>query len=90
MRRHSRELIEAFAELGATNIAVFGSVARGDDRPDSDVDLLVDVDASVGLFKLMRMKTKAETVLGRSVDIVPRGGLKAEVAKSAVEDEVPL
>lgn len=74
VRHHSRELIEAFAELGATNVAVFGSVARGDDRPDSGVDLLVDVDESVGLFKLMRMKAKAEILLGRSVDVVPRDG----------------
>lgn len=90
VRRHATELVEEFARLGATNVSVFGSVARGNDRPDSDVDLLVDVGASVGLFKLMQMKAKAEELLGRTVDVIPRDGLKAEVARSAAKDEVPL
>lgn len=90
VRRHAKELVEAFAQLGASNVSVFGGVARGDDRPDSDIDLLVDVDASVGLFKLMRMVTLAEELLGRTVDVIPRDGLKDEGARSATRDEVPL
>ena len=39
-----REILDLGARHGARNIRVFGSVARGDDRPDSDVDLLVDVE----------------------------------------------
>lgn len=90
VRRHATELVEEFARLGATNVSVFGSVARGNGRPDSDVDLLVDVGASVGLFNLMHMKAKAEELLGRTVDVIPRDGLKVEVARSAAKDEVPL
>jgi predicted nucleotidyltransferase len=90
VRRHAEELTDSFAELGASNISVFGSVARGDDGTDSDIDLLVDLDPSVGLFNLMRMGTLAEELLGRAVDVVPRDGLKNEVAASAARDEVPL
>lgn len=90
VRQHSKELTDSFAELGASNISVFGSVARGDDGPDSDIDLLVDLDPSVGLFNLMRMGTLAEELLGRAVDVVPRDGLKKEVAASAAKDEAPL
>lgn len=90
VRRHAKELTDSFAELGASNISVFGSVARGDDGTDSDIDLLVDLDPSVGLFNLMRMGTLAEELLGRAVDVVPRDGLKNEVAASAARDEVPL
>lgn len=90
VRAHSAELITKFAELGGHNIAVFGSVARGDDRADSDVDMLVDIDESVGLFKLMKMRSIAERILGREVDLVPRNGLKAAVSETAMLDEVPL
>jgi predicted nucleotidyltransferase len=57
-------LRESFATLGATNIAVFGSVARREERDDSDIDLLVDLDANVGLFALLRMRRIAEQLLG--------------------------
>ncbi|KAB1950056.1 XRE family transcriptional regulator [Brevibacterium linens ATCC 9172] len=90
VRTHSAELIAKLAELGGHNISVFGSVARGDDRPDSDVDLLIDIDDSVGLFKLMKMRSVAERILGREVDLIPRNGLKASVSETALLDEVPL
>src|SRR5699024_8428338 len=79
VRTHSAELIAKLAELGGHNISVFGSVARGDDRPDSDVDLLIDIDDTVGLFTLMKMRSVAERILGREVDLIPRNGLKASV-----------
>lgn len=90
VRTHSAELIAKLAELGGHNISVFGSVARGDDRPDSDVDLLIDIDDSVGLFTLMKMRSVAERILGREVDLIPRNGLKASVSETALLDEVPL
>jgi predicted nucleotidyltransferase len=43
VRARRRELVEVAASHGASNLRVFGSVARGDDRPDSDVDLLADL-----------------------------------------------
>jgi hypothetical protein len=54
----------------ANRVRVFGSVARGDDRPDSDIDLLVDFDPDSSLFDLMRMARELE------VDVVSTGGLK--------------
>lgn len=90
VQKHSKELTAGFARLGATNVSVFGSVARGDDRPGSDIDLLVDIDESVGHFKLMRMKTLAEGILGCAVEVIPRQGLKDEVARAVTRDEVPL
>lgn len=90
VRQHAKKLTASFAELGASNISVFGSVARGDDGPDSDIDLLVDLDPSVGMFSLMRMVTLAEELLGRAVDVVPRDGLEKEVAASAARDEISL
>lgn len=55
--------------LGVTRIALFGSFARDEARPDSDVDLLVVFDHPVGLFEFMDVQTHLSTLLGRRVDL---------------------
>lgn len=60
----------------ANRVRLFGSVARGDDGPDSDIDLLVDFDLDSSLFDLMQMTRELEELLGHSVDVVSAGGLK--------------
>jgi uncharacterized protein len=60
----------------AIRVRLFGLAARGDDRPDSDIDLLVDFDEDSSLFDLMRMSRELEALLGRAVDVVSAGGLK--------------
>lgn len=87
VRQRRRELVTAAGAHGATNLRVFGSVARGADRVDSDVDLLVDLPTSVGLLGLGRLQDDLESVLeGIRVDLVPAGDLKAEV-RDRVEGE---
>ncbi|MFN3220061.1 MAG: nucleotidyltransferase domain-containing protein [Acidimicrobiales bacterium] len=61
------------AAHGGSNVRVFGSVARGDARPDSDVDLLIDAAPGTGLFELGAMEDELEDALGRSVDVVTSG-----------------
>lgn len=59
----------------ASRVRLFGSVARGDDRPDSDIDLLVDFAPESSLFDLMRMTRELEELLGHPVDVVsPQAG----------------
>lgn len=84
------ELKAGLAPLGATNLAVFGSVARGEEREDSDVDLLVDLDVNVGLFAMLRMRGVAEQILGRPVDIVPRSGLKDDLVAVVRREAIAL
>ncbi len=83
-------LRRAFAKLGAHNIRLFGSVARGDDGPQSDIDLLVDVEPNVGLFALGKMRSEAERILGTPVDIVPANSLKPDVAERVLAEAIPL
>ena len=72
-----REQVLAIASRHhASRVRLFGSAARGDDRPDSDIDLLVDFDENSSLFDLMRMSRELEALLGRAVDVVSAGGLK--------------
>ncbi len=90
LRLRGDALRRLLADFGASNVEVFGSVARGDDGPDSDVDLLVDFAPTVGMFDIVRMQAAAEALLERPVDIVPRGELKGEVAEAVLREAVPL
>ena len=56
-------------------VAVFGSVARGDETPASDIDFLVEFEKGSSLFDLVRMQDELGTLLGREVDVVSVGGL---------------
>ena len=68
-------------ERGLTSLALFGSVVRGAARPDSDIDVLVDVapDARFSLIDLVSVKDFLEDRLGRRVDVVTREGLDPAV-----------
>jgi predicted nucleotidyltransferase len=72
-----REQVKAVAARHhASRVRLFGSVARGDERSESDIDLLVDFTEGSSLFDLMRMTRELEVLLGHPVDIVSTGGLK--------------
>jgi predicted nucleotidyltransferase/DNA-binding XRE family transcriptional regulator len=90
LRDQRREILATLASHGARNVSIFGSVARGDDGTDSDVDLLVDFEPHVSMFDIVRMQSDVEALVGRPVDLVPRAGLKPEIAASAYRDAVPL
>jgi predicted nucleotidyltransferase/DNA-binding XRE family transcriptional regulator len=90
VRRKRRALIAAAAAHEVTNLRVFGSVARGEDRPDSDVDLLVDMPPDMGLLGLGRVQAELEAILGAKVDLVPASDLKPEARARAERDLVAL
>lgn len=76
----SRAQVRRIAEAYGVEVkGVFGSVARGTDRADSDVDLLVDLPEGMGLFTLGKLRGELEAALGRPVDLVPLDGLKPDV-----------
>jgi uncharacterized protein len=89
VRRRRRDLVAAAAAHGVTNLQVFGSVARGQDRPDSDVDLLADLPPGMGLLGLGRVQADLEEILGARVDLVA-GTLKPEIRARADRDQVAL
>ncbi|MGY1840678.1 MULTISPECIES: helix-turn-helix domain-containing protein [unclassified Modestobacter] len=88
--RHREQLGACLAARGARLIGVFGSVARGADGPESDVDLLIDLPASAGLFELGRMRRDLEELLGVPVDLVPASGLKSDVRAEIDADLIEL
>ena len=63
-------------QLGVEHLYLFGSTARGEAGPDSDVDLFFDYEkGKLGLFQLMDVKERASSILGRKVDIMTRDSL---------------
>lgn len=84
---HPEALVEAAApvlrrlaaELGYGRLAVFGSVARGGARQDSDIDLLVEAPDGTSSFEFIKFKHLIERVLGRQIDLVDYGGLKTKL-----------
>jgi uncharacterized protein len=90
VRRRRHELVAAAAAHGVSRLRVFGSVARGQDQPDSDVDLLADLPAGISLFGLARLQADLESILGTRVDLVPAADLKPEVRTRVERDLVAL
>jgi predicted nucleotidyltransferase len=78
--------MELEREFGVASLALFGSVARDEAGPDSDVDVLVEFRETPGLSEYMRLKWWLEERFGRRVDLVMKGALK-EWARPAVEAE---
>ena len=90
VRRHGQQICRIAKYHGLTNVRVFGSVARGEDTIDSDIDLLADLAPEVGLFGLARCRVELQSLLGATVELVPAADLKPGVAKSALDEAVTL
>lgn len=90
LRRHRRAVIDCAARRGASNVRVFGSVARGEDTDQSDVDLLVDVNSDIGLVALGGLAREIGEILGVDVDVVPADALKHAIRERVLSEAIPL
>jgi predicted nucleotidyltransferase len=78
LRERRAEVLAAAARRGASNLRVFGSVARGDDGAGSDVDFLVDFEASRSLIDLAGLILDLQEILGVPVDVVEASTLRPD------------
>jgi uncharacterized protein len=78
LRERRPELLAAAARRGASNLRVFGSVARGDNRAESDVDFLVDFEASRSLVDVAGLILDLQEILGVPVDVVEASTLRPD------------
>lgn len=93
---HPSELVAAGGSVlrqvaegrGFTDLAVFGSAARGDDRPDSDLDLLVQPPEGADVFDMLRLRDTLAAVLGRDVDLVSYRGLDPRLDQDILRDKM--
>jgi predicted nucleotidyltransferase len=80
-----REELKAF---GVKSIALFGSAARGESRPDSDIDILVEFESPVGIFAFLRLQHHLEQLLGRRVDMVTPAALKRQFRDQVLKEAI--
>lgn len=91
LRSENREkILEIAKKHGAYNVRVFGSVARGESDPDSDIDLLVDMGPGKSLLDLGGLWIDLQEALQCRVEVFTEDTLKARVRERAVREAVPL
>lgn len=89
--RSGRDQVLAFArKYGASNVLVFGSVARGDDDSGSDVDLLMDLPPTYSLFTMARLQRELSELLGVSVDLGSVDDLRPRIRERVIAEARPL
>jgi uncharacterized protein len=90
LRGRRQEILRVAADRGATNVRVFGSTARGDAGPDSDLDLLVTLEPGRSLFDLVELTESLGALLGRKVDVVTDDALYWLLRRRILREAVPL
>jgi uncharacterized protein len=88
--RHRQAILELAARYGAHDVRLFGSVACGDDRPDSDVDLLVRFDPDRSLLDHGGLIADLEDLLGGKVDVIDEGGIRPRWRGVVLKEAVAL
>jgi len=90
LAKRRRDVIDLAALHGFRNIRVFGSVARGEDGPHSDIDLLVTLPTGASMFDIGALESELAALLGERVDLVPDDGLRPHSREEILAEAVPL
>ena len=84
------EILRIASRHGASNLRIFGSVARGDAEPESDVDFLVNLEPGRSLLDHAALLLDLEKLLGCKVDVVTERGLKERIRDRVLREALPL
>ena len=90
LRRHAREVRDLIDQAGGGNVRVFGSVATGAERAGSDIDLLFDMGAPMGLMELGTLERRLSVLLGAPVDLIPAAALRPDLRDRVLAAAVTL
>jgi hypothetical protein len=90
LRTHRAEILALAERYGADNVRVFGSVARGDAHPESDVDLLMNFPSGYTLLKLSGLVRSLRELLGYPVEVASANHLREELREAILRDAQPL
>ena len=85
-----RQILELAAHHGARDVRVFGSLARGEGRADSDLDLLVTLGEERSLIDLVELKLDLESLVHRPVDVVTEQALSPYLREQVLAEAIPL
>ncbi len=84
------DILAIAARCGARNVRVFGSVARGSDRPGSDLDVLVELESGRSLLDVVALKQDLEDILGLPVDVVTEASLSPYIRADVLREAIRL
>jgi predicted nucleotidyltransferase len=84
------DILRLASRYGARNVRVFGSVARGEARPDSDIDFLIDLEPGRSLLDLSNLLLDLQDLLGCKVDVVPDDSLHWYIKDRVLQEAIPL
>ena len=90
LKNNRSQILDIARKYGAYNVRIFGSLARGEARPDSDIDFLVELEPGRSLFDLGGLLYDLEQLLGIEVDVVTEKGLRARVRERVLQEAIPL
>ena len=90
LKGQRQAILELAARHGARNVRVFGSVARGDAGPASDVDFLIELEPGRSLLDHAALLLDIQALLGREVDVVTERGLKPRIRERVLREAVAL
>jgi predicted nucleotidyltransferase len=90
LRNRRQEVLRIASRHGASNVRVFGSVARGEAGPKSDIDFLVDLERGRSLLDHAALKMELEQLLERPVDVATERGLKVSIREHILQEAIPL
>ncbi len=87
LREHKAEVVQKYH---VSQIGIFGSFVRGEQRRQSDIDIIVEFDQRniPGLIKFIEMERHLEKLLRKKVDLVRKGGIRPELRKSILKEVV--
>lgn len=77
-------------QYGVRSLGLFGSYARNEQGPRSDIDILVEFDAPIGLLRFTELERNLGELLGRKVDLVMKSALKPRIGRRILEEVIPL
>jgi predicted nucleotidyltransferase len=90
LREKREEILQTAKKYGASNVRVFGSVARGEADERSDIDLLVDMEKGRSLLDLIALLMDLESLLSCKVDVVTVKGLRERIRERVLKEAVAL
>ncbi len=88
--RHRSDVLRLASQYGATDVRVFGSVARGESDEDSDIDLLVRMTPGRSLLDIGGLLMDLQDLLGRRVDVVTERGLRPRIRERVLREAIPV
>ena len=90
LKQKRDDILKIASHYGARKVRVFGSVVRGEARPDSDVDFLVELEEGRSLMDLGGLLMDLQKLLGRNVDIVTEKGLHWYIKQQVLQEAKPI